>query len=219
MTPEEIKAATTAPETRNAPPEVGHYETKGEAEQEAIQYIADRTVGDVVHVTSDDIPEQTVEDRMPHADGPADPTSTEDTPCDCPLCQLERAVAPAQIMPIPLSVVVNIMVDICTKENARWDHDPVTGEPIERNFGEMIALAHGELSEALEGHRKDLDDPHLPEFKNVDVELADAVIRICHLAGLRKIDLGAALVAKLRYNRTREDHTNEARQAPGGKRF
>lgn len=171
---------------------------------------------------------------MPRTDIPAEPeTAAEGRPegygttpdgqeCDCILCQIERAVetaSKAQIVPIPLEVVVNILTEICTKENARWDKDPVTGEPLDRNFGEMIALIHREISEALEAHRSDTQDDHLPEFKGVDVELADAVIRICHLAGQRKIDLGAALVAKLRYNRTRADHTNEARTAPGGKKY
>jgi hypothetical protein len=45
------------------------------------------------------------------------------------------------------------------------------------------------------------------------------VIRIMHIAGKRNIDIGAALVAKLRYNRTREDHSDEARTAPGGKKY
>jgi NTP pyrophosphatase (non-canonical NTP hydrolase) len=140
--------------------------------------------------------------------------------CNCPICQAERdGDLEAQILPIPLAVIVNALRDICTAENARWDKHPVTGEPLEREFGTLIALTHGELSEALEAERKDAQDEHLPEIKGVDVELADAVIRIMHIAGKRNIDIGAALVAKLRYNRTREDHSDEARTAPGGKKY
>lgn len=182
MTPDELKAATQAPEHRGAEQTpVDHYETRAEESAAA-----------------------------------AAPDSSE---CNCPICQIERGEDKAQMIPIPLSIVVNILTEICTKENERWDHDPATGAKLDRNFGEMIALAHGELSEALEGHRKDLDDPHVAGFKNVDIELADAVIRICHLAGNKGIDLGAALVAKLKYNRTRADHTNEARMATGGKKY
>ncbi|MGI9505240.1 MAG: hypothetical protein ACR2RE_19545, partial [Geminicoccaceae bacterium] len=49
-----------------------------------------------------------------------------------------------------------------TANNAGWYRDPQTGEPIERNFGEVVALMHSELSEALEADRKGLMDDKLP---------------------------------------------------------
>src|SRR5690606_34482374 len=60
---------------------------------------------------------------------------------------------------------------------AGWWTDPVTGEPKDRNDGECIALMHSELSEALEGIRKNSNDDHLPHRKSVEVELADTLIR------------------------------------------
>ena len=62
-------------------------------------------------------------------------------------------------------------------------------------------------------------DNHLPHRTMFEVELADAVIRICDLAGATEIDLGAAVAEKLEYNRTRKDHTREARAAAGGKKI
>src|ERR1700688_3294427 len=42
-----------------------------------------------------------------------------------------------------------------------WWKDAKTRQPIERNFGELIALIHSELSEALEGDRKNLMSDHI----------------------------------------------------------
>lgn len=88
-----------------------------------------------------------------------------------------------------------------------------------RNPGELIALMHSELSEALEGIRKDAQDDHLPEFKSVEVELADALIRIFDYAGAAELRLGEAFIAKLAYNAQRADHKRENRAKPGGKAF
>ena len=74
------------------------------------------------------------------------------------------------------------------------------------NFGEKIALIHSELSEALEINRKSKEktaDEHCPDFSNLDIELADAIIRIFDLAGYLQIDLPGALLAKMEYNKSR----------------
>lgn len=116
--------------------------------------------------------------------------------------------------------VIGSCVEECHGRSVKagWYHNPATGEPIERNVGEMLALIHSEISEALEGHRKNANDTHLPGRKMIEVELADALIRICDLAGYLKLDLGGAYREKLIYNETRADHSREARAA-GGKSF
>lgn len=80
-----------------------------------------------------------------------------------------------------------------------------------------IALMHSELSEALEGFRKGQMDDHLPHRQMIEVELADAIIRILDTAGYLELDVGGALMEKLAYNATRPDHSREARAAEGGK--
>lgn len=53
----------------------------------------------------------------------------------------------------------------------------------------------------------------------VEVELADAVIRIFDLAGGMGYDLAGALFEKLEYNKTRLDHKLENRNKSNGKKF
>lgn len=99
-----------------------------------------------------------------------------------------------------------------------WWTDLDTGEHIDRNSGECYALMHSELSEGFEGHRKNLMDEHLPEFKNEEVELADAIIRILDYAGGKNLRVAQALAAKLVYNTERVDHTIEHRKSEHGKK-
>jgi len=82
-----------------------------------------------------------------------------------------------------------------------------------------LMLVVSEVSEAMEGLRKSQWDDHLPERKMVEVEVADAIIRLLDFAGVLSMDIGGAVMEKLEYNRNRLDHKQETRQAAGGKQF
>lgn len=119
----------------------------------------------------------------------------------------------------PKATPLNDLAQKCRAGDAKFDFDLITGKPIVRNAGEWFMLIVSELSEAFEGVRKDLMDDHLPHRKAVEVELADAVIRLLAFAGRERLDLDGAVAEKMAYNETRKDHTREARIAPNGKKW
>lgn len=101
----------------------------------------------------------------------------------------------------------------------QWWHDIQTGQRIERNKGELLALIHSEISECLEGVRKNLMDDKLPHRKMEEVELVDAIIRIFDYAGAFGLDLEGAYQEKMAFNASRADHKAENRRAENGKKF
>ncbi len=109
---------------------------------------------------------------------------------------------------------------------AGWWNNPETGESLlNQSFTPYVIatkmlLVHTELSEATEGYRKNLMDDKLPHRSMIEVELADAVIRILDLAGAAGVtDLGGAIQEKREFNKTRSDHKVENRVKKNGKKF
>jgi hypothetical protein len=102
---------------------------------------------------------------------------------------------------------------------AGWWTDLETGNPKDRNFGELIALCHSELSEAMEGHRKSKMDDHLPQYPMWWVEMADTFIRMMDMCGAGNVPIGEVVQAKLAYNAQREDHKIKARLLADGKKY
>lgn len=118
---------------------------------------------------------------------------------------------------------INDVVDACHKasRDAGWWTDK-EGNDLTLNplvFSNKLMLTVSELAEAMEADRKDLMDDKLPHRHGREVELADAYIRICDLAGAFNLDLGGAVAEKMAFNKVRPDHQKEAREAAGGKSY
>ena len=112
------------------------------------------------------------------------------------------------------------LVRVChnASKAAGWWNDLHTGEPLpltQERIGDKLMLIVTEIAEAKEGHRR---DDHLPDRPTVEVELADAVIRISDLAGVMGLDLAGAVIDKLAYNANRPDHKLENRKSKNGKK-
>ena len=117
-----------------------------------------------------------------------------------------------------LTEYLNCLAAQIHESNHKWWHDK-NGNRLDRNKGELLCLIHSEVSEAMEGERKDLMDDKLPHRKMAEVELADTLIRILDYAAGFGYDIGGAVLEKVRYNATREDHTHESREEANGKKW
>lgn len=119
-------------------------------------------------------------------------------------------------------------VNYCAHGHGWWSDDDGGYQP--RNMGEMIALMHSELSEALESHRNsepylwfkypdgidpeygryqvqvyrsDTDEVVLGKPEGIATEFADCIIRILDTCMTLNIPVVEALLAKHAYNITR----------------
>lgn len=74
-----------------------------------------------------------------------------------------------------------------------------------RNFGEMIALATSELSEALEAHRSGFDNAYEIDGKpeGVAIELIDCLIRVLDMLSALDVDIDTLFELKMTYNKSR----------------
>lgn len=82
------------------------------------------------------------------------------------------------------------------KSKGWWDE--------ERNNGEILCLIHSEVSEALEAYRHgNKPSEHIPEFSAAEEELADVIIRVVDFSAARKMRLGDAICAKMKFNESR----------------
>lgn len=99
----------------------------------------------------------------------------------------------------PYIVRFNEQADDIHADNvtAGWWNDLHTGESIveTRNVGELLMLVVSELSEGDEGWMG--PDDKLPHRRMIEVELADAKIRILDICGAKRLDPSGAAISLL----------------------
>lgn len=113
----------------------------------------------------------------------------------------------AEPQQIAITVLINQLRDEALRISTEHGFKDAT-------IGEDIALMHSELSEALEDHRAgkaptevwyDISEKYgpMPKPCGIPSEMADVIIRIFHFCGKHKIDIGFAVLEKMRFNDTR----------------
>ena len=176
------------------------YEVSTVEELDALPYLSIVQIGStpLYARTKVELVDGTAEWRVSGADHMVFADSTEDLALKGPLTVIYRPDA-EMVMPGKARNLNRLAAEIHANARAHgfWDGA--------RNFGETVALAHAELSEALEGDRA--GNPLVYEVdgkpEGVAVELVDCMIRCLDWLGSQGVDVDAVMAQKMAYNASR----------------
>jgi len=132
---------------------------------------------------------------------------------------------PPKSYPTPTTFCEHAQLCHRASYNNGWWHDPDTGEELPTKgflgahvIGCKIGLINSEVSEIMEGHRKQKMDDKLPQYSAMDVEIVDVLIRLLDLAGKMDTPVDEIYGEKMKFNDVRPDHALENRKQ-GGKLY
>lgn len=125
-----------------------------------------------------------------------------------------------EIKPIDEHELHRVLYEDCAQASDVFDHFAAAIHRLQSQKGfhdERHSVAHlmgmvmTELAEAVEDDRKDLaagPSEKIAPFTRMEEEIADAIIRLLDFAGLHKLRIGPAIVAKIIFNAGRPHKHN-----------